>query len=138
MFKPKLLLLLFMFLALLIFSQCCSSKEKIKEESKMEKNQIQKSIPRSMIDASCTIIKVFEENNTTFCSVKIDTVHGYGGGVRSLAEGVNYKVEIDKNVLQKIKLNDNIGNILRCRLISMPSGMGQESKNRMKIVSVNK
>lgn len=126
--------------ALIFFSvllqQCCTSNEGIKEKKKLENVKIEKQLQRGIVDLTYSLKKVLEKENKNYCLVKVIKIHGYGSGVKHLAENTEYEFEIDRNLLEDIK--SKVGMVVRSKIISLPSGVGQNNKYQFKIISLNK
>ncbi len=125
----------------LLLQQCCTSQDGVKEGRNEEKKitehfEIEKPLPRGVIDLNGKIIKVFKKEKKTYCLTKIKKINGYGGSVRPLAINSEYEFEIESKLIETVK--SNVGNTTNFHILSLPSGIGQKKLNIYKIISINK
>lgn len=91
------------FLPIFIFSftQCCTTKNEIKQEEKTVLNKDQFAPtpqPYGSAKVSCTVLNVFEKEGKNYITARIDTVHGYGVGAKPIGTGSEFDIEINKNL----------------------------------------
>ena len=92
-------------------------------------------MPRGMVELSLTIDEIIEEENRIVLSSIIDTVHKYGAGVKPLAEGITYSIEIDREFFNSNKNNLELGKQIKCRVTSTAQSMDVSGANKLKLIS---
>ena len=126
-----------LFLVLLIVS--CSTPKKIEDASKKDNTlEMKKSLPVGMVELSCKFLKIFTKDNVEYCSAEVVEVYGYGSSVKAIAEEVQYDFIIDDDLKNSIDLNELVGELVKCRLITVPGGLQLPQKQQLKIISAQK
>ena len=129
----------FIIFSILFLYQCCSSNDNIKNDEKILNNSDYiKSVPRGMVELNLTIQEITEQENKIVLSSFIDTVYKYGAGVKPLAEGTIYSIEIDQEFYNSNKNKLEIGKQIKCRVTSKSQSMDVKRANRLKLISILK
>lgn len=101
-YQAKYILLI---MALILLSNCTPSDHKV--EDKIINNN-SRSLPPNTSEIFGTIQEVNDSSQSIFCSVKIDTVFGYGHSTPTIAVGTNLKVRINNNDFTDGKLSKDL------------------------------
>jgi len=128
------LLLMFIFLSSLLLQQCCTSQEGIKDNNMKAKMKSIESLPYGMASLSMKILEVDESQSRLYCTATVETVHGYGNGVRPISKDTNYKFEFDSKLLDNVK--SAIGKSVRGKVIQQTGGINAEPKISYKLISI--
>lgn len=138
MFNPKSLLILLGIVMLFSLTNCCTTKNEIKDEKEMMLSKIASpALAPGTAEIKGSIEEIFEDNNKTFCKIKVSSVEKYGPATQPIGVGSLMKLELnksDKEILEVNKSKDRISNIT---IIQLKGGMGQVQTNTWKIININ-
>ena len=91
-----------------------------------------------MVELNLTIQEITEQENNIVLSSLINTVYKYGAGVKPLAEGTTYSIEIDREFYTSNKNKLELGKQIKCRVTSTSQSMDVKRANRLKLISILK
>lgn len=134
--KKHLIILGAIIFSTILFQYCCSNQinQKNMSETELSKRKIQP-FPRGLIEASITPIEVGERSDKYFCKAAIKKVHKTGGGIRPIAENIEYNFAISDDFFEQ--LNNKIGKTIICR-IAEDNNLLKNNMNEYKIISIIK
>lgn len=130
------LLISFMLLAL---TNCCTTKNNLKDESM--KNIINNAeIPPAPGNAEikCLVEEVYEKGNKSFCKIKVSSVLKYGSATRPIGNGSIIECEFKNETRAQLELLIADKQEAELLLSEIPGGKGIENSSFYRLIKIIK
>ena len=137
MSNPKIFFTLLGIVILFSLTNCCTTKDNVKDEKQMILN---KNAPLPLApgtaEVSCSIEETFEKNNKSYCKIKINSVKRYGSGTQPIGVGSVIQLELNDNLKEKLEISRSNNQSSNITIVQLMGGKGQEKNNSWKIIKI--
>ncbi|MBK8944757.1 MAG: hypothetical protein IPM32_05720 [Ignavibacteriae bacterium] len=135
MFPQKIFKSLAILSILFTFTNCCTTKNELKEEeiSMVKKNNIMAIAPGTA-EVLCTVTNIYEKENKSFCSVKVNSVKKYGPATKPISANSEIHIELKDSFKEKIDSARLNNEEILITIASTPEAMGQENNVSWRII----
>ena len=138
MFNPKSMLILLGIVMLFSLTNCCTTNNEIKDDKEMTlSKKVSPALAPGTAEIKCSIEEIFEDNNKSFCKIKVSSVEKYGPATQPIGVGSLIKLELKKSYKEILEANKSKDIISNITIIQLKGGMGQAQTNAWKILNIN-
>ncbi len=140
--KNKSLTILFYLFAILLFTNCCTTKNEFKDEKtnkavNLEKDNAPIPLAPGTAEVSCAITEIIKINDRSTYKIKVHEVNRYGPATKPIAVGSEINLETNDNYMEKLNNFFSNKNEVTLTIEILRGGIGQELFNSWKLVKIN-
>lgn len=135
----NILILLLMIILLFTLTNCCTTKNDLKDEGmKNISHNAELSPSPGNAQINCSVQDLFSKGNKSYCKIKVSSVLKYGSGTRPIGSGsileLEYNDDMNNDLQSIISKNDDV----KLLIAEVPSGMGMENSSSYRIIKIIK
>lgn len=131
-----------LFALLFSFTNCCTTKNELKEEKKVEATDLKKEyapIPLAPGTAEvCGLItSIVDKDGLSLCKLNVNEVKRYGPSTKPIGVGSEIEFQIKENHLEKLNEFLSNKNEVTVTIAILRGGIGQEPFSGWKLIKIN-
>ena len=131
--------ILFMFIMILALTNCCTTKNELKDEGmKNITNSVERPPSPGNAEIKCSIEDVSERGNRSFCKIKVSSVLNYGSGTRPIGNDAIIELEVKNDTKGHLEILMNNKQEAKLLISEVPGGMGMENSSSYRLLKILK